>query len=262
MNTWFLDHFVGAADTVAEWLSRYRDLKRTAVLDFGCGDGATALGLILRHGLEEAVGVDINPSFRKLQHKAQIEIDLEALPENLAFFSIQSGEPLAPRFCPDAIISWSVFEHVDRLVLPSIANDFWNMLPKGGLLFLQVDPLYYSPFGSHLLQYIQKPWAHLYLDDEALWDLLLSSNQNVDPVFQDSAYDNETDEERKRFLWREYKSLNKLTMEELLNVFLRAGFQSVGKKIMTTRYSIPHDLLEKYSESALKTLGFEAIFIK
>ncbi|WP_051261151.1 class I SAM-dependent methyltransferase [Desulfovibrio inopinatus] len=261
-TTWFLDHFWGAADTAAEWISRFRDLNHTTVLDFGCGDGATALGLVLRHGIEEAVGVDINPSFTHLLTKASHEISINALPENLAFFHITPGECLASRFCPDVIISWSVFEHVDPAVLPAIAKDFWGMLPEAGLVFLQVHPLYYSPFGSHLLQYITDPWAHLFLDDEELWQKLVSSTQVVEAVFQDSAYDAVTILERKRFLWREYLSLNRLTKEALLQFFLDVGFRLVGGRRMTTDLPIPQQLLRQYPRSALETLGVEILLQK
>ena len=68
---------------------------------------------------------------------------------------------LSGQVAADAIYSWSVFEHIPREQIPGIMEDLYALLPAAGLFFLQIEPLYFSPFGSHLRRFIDTPWAHL-----------------------------------------------------------------------------------------------------
>ncbi len=48
-------------------------------------------------------------------------------------------------------MSWSTFEHVQRDQLAPIFRDLLHAcLRPGGYFFVQIEPLFYSPFGSHL----------------------------------------------------------------------------------------------------------------
>jgi SAM-dependent methyltransferase len=92
-DSWFFDHFIMTAYEIGEHLSRFIPLNRSRVLDFGCGDGFTALGMS-RFRLKEIIGVDINDSFHHLPQIACRYLGLDPLPRSLSFQKVGDGEPL------------------------------------------------------------------------------------------------------------------------------------------------------------------------
>jgi 2-polyprenyl-3-methyl-5-hydroxy-6-metoxy-1,4-benzoquinol methylase len=45
----FRDRFIHLPDIIADWVSQYLNLSKSNILDFGCGQGLTALGFALRN---------------------------------------------------------------------------------------------------------------------------------------------------------------------------------------------------------------------
>ena len=171
---WFDSHFNHAATRVIDWLSAEMDLdSASSILDFGCGGGVTTLGVALRYPSVEVHGVDIGDKFLQLPDLAKEQLHLQQLPDNLHFHRIQPLQPLAEKHAVDAVFCWSVFEHVPQSHLPAIFADLYNTIGDGGLFFLQIEPFYYSPWGSHLRRFVDTPWAHLLWSSGQLHDAVM-----------------------------------------------------------------------------------------
>jgi hypothetical protein len=71
----------------------------------------------------------------------------------------------------DAIISWNVLEHVDRVILPAFIQDFHRLLKPGGYSIQKIDPgdhLAYYDSGvcrKNYLRYSEKVWR-LYFENK------------------------------------------------------------------------------------------------
>ena len=70
---WFFRHFDHAAATVQSYMLGDSPKLRGRILDVGCGDGITDLGLALRTGCEELVGDRSLQGYEKLPEIARRE---------------------------------------------------------------------------------------------------------------------------------------------------------------------------------------------
>lgn len=250
---WFRDRFDYAASVVETWLRPEIDLQNAALLDFGCGDGVTDLGVALKCRPRTITGVDITSKFDHLPGVAESQIGLKKLPGNLSFRCIEKGHRLAGTMQADAIFSWSTFEHIDRRVLHAIVADLFDLLPPGGLFFMQIEPLYYSPFGSHLRRFIQQPWAHLLWDEQVLKQTVLDFAGDIPGSEKDTLFANRDFADYKMFIFRAFESLNKLTANEICSLFLMQGFEIIREERHKVSQPVPQSLLSKYPEEDLLT---------
>lgn len=251
-DEWFRSHFVYAPDIVNEWLGKGIDVSKSRILDFGCGDGIMDLGVALRHKAREVIGADIHESSGFLAATAKEQLGLEALPGNLKFARIEPGESLASKGPIDAVFSWSVFEHIERSLLPGILADIFASLPPRGVFFLQIEPLYFSPFGAHLSGLVPDPWVHLLCSDAELQERI----ERRQPEDMLDEHKNKTFEvcsfvDFKKYLQREYASLNKLTSSELVGMVEAAGFRVEESWDSHLSIRIPPELLQKYPREDL-----------
>ena len=120
-------------------------------------------------------------------------------------------------------------------------------MQTNGTIFTQIAPLYYSPYGSHLREYIDDPWAHLSLTDSTLKRLVLEK-----PL-------GKTDQIRAKWMHDQYMQLNKITAMELENLFIEAGFKFDTKKIFETSITPHKNLLEIFNKKTLTT--YELIYV-
>ena len=260
-DEWFASHFRYAADVVHEALSPVCDPASSTLLDFGCYDGTTGLGLLLRHRWKRVVGVDIDPGFDALPRLAREQIGLQRLPRGLEFLRIAPSASLAGVGPVDAIMSWSVFEHVDRKILDRVIADFHSVLAPGGYCFVQIDPLFFSPQGSHLGRFAAQPWAHLRIADDELERFVMAAAPETVPAdeiteqFRSMSFD-----EYKRFIYRHYRELNRITADELLSLFARNGFELAWEKRRRTEEPIPGELVGRYDDDLLRTCEIFALF--
>jgi hypothetical protein len=260
-DEWFASHFRYAADVVHGALSPVLDPTESTLLDFGCYDGITGLGLILRHRWKRVVGVDIDPGFDALPRLAREQIRLQQLPAALEFRRIALKESLQLIGRVDAIMTWSVFEHVERSIIDQVVADFHSALAPGGHCFLQVDPLFYSPQGSHLGRFATAPWAHLRMTDDELERFVMAAAPGTVPPDEiTEQFRSMSFEEYKRFIFRHYLELNRVTADELVTLFTRNGFELVWQKRRLTDEPIPQDLAGRYDEDLLRTCEIFALF--
>ncbi len=137
VNAWFNT----VPDIITSWLPQDFNWTSADVLDFGCGDGVTALSFACRHRCRKVVGVDVLANFEKCLRFAAPATGISDFSPNLMFKQIESGE-IGDHCQYDLIYSWSSVEHVDQRLLVDIFRKLACALKPGGFLFMQVDPLF------------------------------------------------------------------------------------------------------------------------
>lgn len=251
-DEWFRAHFDYASDVVNHWVGSALDLRTAKLLNFGCGDGITDLSLVLRHGATSIHGVDIRQEYAKLPRIAREQLGMSRIPAALTFETIQPGAPLAGRRpLVDGIMSWSTFEHVQRDQLLPILKDLHACLRPGGFFFIQIEPLFYSPYGSHLRRYDDVPWHHLLTSEEALWKVIEDHEGPIDAAEVDFGFADFGVDGYKRFVFKEYQALNRLTADELVEFTAAAGFHVVRQERRNVEMEIPAALRGRYPDAWL-----------
>jgi len=247
-DDWFFDHFIFAPRVINKWTG-----TASNILDFGCGDGIMALAMSLKHPAASVTGVDLHDAFKYLAETAHSQIKLDRLPTNLSFETITQGQSFPRKF--DLAYSWSVFEHINRDEIPSVLRQIQACLVPGGRFFLQIAPLYFSPFGSHLQGVISRPWAHLLLPEQELLSEIVGVDLQVfGKEFRNKAFELCSSDDFKQFLVREYLSLNRITTTELLAMCEQAGFTVTQSFSRKTRLRVPTALLRENSRENLTTV--------
>lgn len=236
----FRTRFFTLPAIIKAWVKAHVSLDDARILDFGCGEGISALGLALDHKSRLVVGVDIMPDPERCLHVAQSQIGLATLPDNLALHRVNPGELHSDRDQFDVIYSWSVFEHVDERVIGDVIQLLYKSLAPNGVLLIQIAPLYYSAEGSHLCDYIREPWGHLLHQHNVYYDKLVSATSG------------ESDE-LTRALWSTYRTLNQITALELERVFENQGFEIVRKYVTQDAHIPPAELLSIFNRDVLTT---------
>lgn len=216
------------------------------ILDFGCGLGYMSLALARAYPDAEVLGVDIHSNFETL---AAFSADVlkEPLPPNLRFLRIEPGQSVSSLMSPDVIVSWSVMEHVSRGILPLVLVDLHAALAAGGMIFTQICPLYFSPFGSHLETVIDEPWHHLTYSHAEL-------RNRIVPDASIPAID-----ENGPWRFAQYEELNKITAEELAQYLSKAGFDALEDTRLMMDLAPPAALLSAHPAEVL--LNHELIFV-
>lgn len=251
-DEWFRAHFDYAAEVVHQWVGGVLDVRAAKLLNFGCGDGITDLALVLRHGATAIHGVDIRREYAKLPRIAREQLGMARIPAALTFETIAPGAPLAGRYpLVDGIMSWSTFEHVQRDQLAPIFADLHACLRPGGYFFIQIEPLFYSPFGSHLRRYDEVPWHHLLASEEALWQVIKNHQGPIDAAEVDFGFADFGVDGYKEFVFKEYRSLNRLTADELVDLTTQAGFHVVRQERRNVEMEIPSALRGRYPDELL-----------
>jgi len=246
-DEWFRAHFEYAADVVNHWVGGVLDIPKSRFLNFGCGDGITDLSLVLRYGATSIHGVDVRREYQKLPRIAREQLGMRRVPVALTFETIESGDALARAGVQyDGIMSWSTFEHVRRDQLPAILADLHACLRSGGYFFIQIEPLYFSPYGSHLRRYDDTPWHHLLAGEDELWKVIENHQGPIDPAEVDFGFADFGVDGYKRFVFNEYKALNRLTADELVQFAKGAGFSVAREERRTVDLDVPEGLLSQY----------------
>lgn len=251
-DAWFEAHFHYAADVVAEWVGAER-LARGPMLDFGVGDGITGLSLLLRHGAHSVHGVDVSDTHKGLPKLAWREIGLARLPPTLQFERIAPGQVFAQGRRFDSIMTWSTFEHIEWPYMDAILQNLHQVLADDGVFFLQINPLYYAPQGSHLGRFQLPAWAHLLMTPQQLEDAVGAfSGQIPKDELEENFFKRDFDS-YKDFVLDEYRKLNRLTTSQLVEALQRHGFEVVREAYGKVEQVPPPELLAQYSLHDLQT---------
>ena len=251
-DPWFWSHYDDVPNIVLSIVPPEFVQEGRAIVDFGCGDGIEALGMASRVGAQ-VNGVDLHATFNHLPEYARKNLGSGALPSNLSFVQTQIGKPLPFRErSVDLVYSWSVFEHIADV--RGVLAEMHRISKPGGALFIQIEPLFYGPFGSHLLRLVEEPWAHLLYGEEEFERMVASARDNVPLSEKDTLYRHNAFEDVKRHLLSEYRTLNRIRAEELLAEVADAGFEIVSSRMIRAEGVVPSPaLLEKYPLDLLMT---------
>jgi SAM-dependent methyltransferase len=222
---------------IQNWMAPHGGLHGKEILDFGCGEASSAMGIALQYQAARVVGIDIMSDPDLCLPLAQQQLGLQELPPNLSLHQVKPGQMHDPEDQFDLIYSWSVFEHVEQTLLATTLEQLRGMLKPGGNLMIQIAPLYFSAEGSHLNPWIPEPWGHL-VNQHSRYRAKLAAC---------------TDEARFRLLWSTYSTLNRITAPQLIAAVHAAGFTLSREYFTTDKREIPEVLQGVYTEEVLRT---------
>ena len=234
-ETWFRDHWQ-AADQVLE----YVDVRGKAVADIGSGDGIIDLALMLRGQPRELVGYDVN--LTPVEHLLDVAgryAGVRELPPGLSFRSSEPESLGAPDGSYDVVVTWSVFEHArDPL---GLLREMRRIVRDDGELFLQLWPFYHSWRGSHLWDWFPAPFHHL--------------GQTVEEIEAGMGSDAWA-----QYMLSEYRTLNRVTLDDLGDALRVAGFSVRELELMSHRSQVPAGL-DEFPLSALGIGGVKLLAV-
>jgi hypothetical protein len=120
------------------------------------------------------------------------------------------------------------------------------------VFFLQIEPLFHSPWGSHLRRYDDVPWHHLLASEEELWSIIEKHEGPLDAAEVDFGFADFGVDGYKRFVFKEYQALNRLTADELVDIARQAGFEVLREERRQVDMAIPEALAGRYPEEWLR----------
>jgi SAM-dependent methyltransferase len=244
---WFREHYEEAPQQVIDFFGGDGiAFEGKAVGDIGCGDGIIDLGLAHRGRPRTLVGFDLLSVDREgLAQEARRHGALEGdLPDALEFRTNGPVELPAANAEFDLLVSWSTFEHVVRPV--ALLQEMRRVIRPDGILFLQIWPLYYSEHGSHLWPWFPEGYGHL-----------LHSDEDIEAIVRSDDKGGGADAE---FLLEEYRSLNRMTVDELQRSLTAAGFFITKFELQTTTMRITPELA-RYPLSLLGIGGIKLMAV-
>lgn len=244
-TAWFAEHYGDAADQVIEFLAGDAlDMTGADVADVGCGDGIIDLGVAHKARPRTLVGFDIVPTDPDwLLDRARAEGVAEELPDVLEFRACDPHTLPAEDDSFDFVFTWSAFEHVEDPV--AVFREIRRILRPGGILMLQIWPLYHSEHGAHLWQCLPDSFVHL-----------IRSPADIEAEVR--ATTTHTPEETDDFI-EVFATLNKVTIDDLQRAMLAASLRVAKLEIQSEAVHIPPELarrsLSHLGISGVKLLG-------
>ena len=204
-SNWFFQHFDHASRTLVEYIGGDSPLLRGRVLDVGCGDGITALGVALRYHPRELIGVDPFRTYEGLPGILERHsLGHLKLPANLRFLPEDANALPFADDTFDAVVSWAAVEHFAGGYKQSL-REMRRVLKPGGLLFIHPG-LYYWNQGHHLAEYSREPFFHLVKSDAEIRELVMTAPAS----YADRGGSEPTREQH----WQWFKELNRITVTQ------------------------------------------------
>lgn len=230
----------------------------SSILEYGAGTGESAYRAAVEHPKCSVAGVDVHTAYDAVWKKAEAALERTTHPTNLIYHNmggtsgvhaITTEQPqnidrgfLEPgRF--DFVFTWCVFEHVDISILDTTLLDLHQTLKKDGLMYLKINPLYFSPRGAHLSGFLPQPWVHLLFGHDTLRSMFyeaVGANPHAD------------------LIWHQYETLNRITADDLRKKLIDAGF-TIVHELRKYEGKPPESLLTAYSKEAL--LNKDIVFV-
>jgi len=241
---WFFKHFDHAARVIIHYMLDDSPLLRGRILDVGCGEGVTDLGVFLRKQPRLLVGVDIEDNFRHLPRlMKQYGIPEDLVDSRLVFRQVDASSLPYEDGYFDVVISWGSLEHVAGGYGRAL-REIKRVLKDGGLFFLHPG-LYYSSVGHHLGEFTDEPFAHLVRSEEELRRIVFTAEPNL----MDRGGLRYTRED----FWRYYSELNRITVSGIERELRELGFTFKKVAVRAEDLVTYTDELQKYSIQDLTT---------
>lgn len=167
-------------------------------LEIGCWDGMVSHTLQLK-GMQTTAVDSRAEGFDQRALKAGVRL-LQNDATNLQF---EDGSF-------DFVFSFDTFEHVAQP--ERILQEAARVTKRGGHVFLQFGPLYYSPFGQHAYRSITVPYCHILFSRETLQKFV--NKRGLEPI--EFSMVNEWSLDQYRGLWEKYThQLRKVEYKEI-----------------------------------------------
>lgn len=244
-ENWVFKHFEHAARVIIYYMLDDSPLLKGKILDVGCGDGITALGVFLRKRPQLLVGIDLERNFRELRRMMRENgLSLDTFPENLIFRQADANHIPYPDDYFDVVLSWASLEHIVGGYLQTL-KEIKRVLKDGGLFFLHPG-LYYSNFGHHLWEFSSEPFVHLRRSPEELKKIVFSAQ----PKYMDRGGIPYSPAD----FWRYYSELNKITVSGIEKELRGLNFEFKKVAVRTEDLVTYTPELQKYPIQDLTTL--------
>ncbi|MEJ2402089.1 MAG: class I SAM-dependent methyltransferase [Xanthomonadales bacterium] len=216
-ENWFFRHFDHAALVVTDYLLDGNPLLRGRILDVGCGDGITDLGIFLRYQPEEMVGIDPFSGFDRLgKIVTDNHLPRDVLEDPRLRFASEDGNRIPyPDDYFDVVVSWGSLEHIAGGYAGTL-REIRRVLKNDGLFFVHPG-LFYGALGNHLGEFFDDPFIHLKLPEAELRDAVL----NTRPELIDRAGH---DAEPAQY-WQWYTELNPIRVADFERELRNLGFE-------------------------------------
>ncbi len=216
-DDWFYRHFVHATRVIKDLMFANSDKLKGKILDVGCGDGITDLGLFLRLEPELLVGIDPFEGYKNREKFCQDNFLPKELihAENLQFNNASGNAiPYEDDFF-DVVLSWGSLEHIAGGYEQTLL-EIKRVLKKGGLFFAHPG-LFYGIKGNHLSEFFTDPFVHLKLSEQELYHQLMQAKPRY--IDRSGQFFPAKD------YWQWYKELNPITVESLEKQLRELGFE-------------------------------------
>ena len=241
---WFWEKYHDAVDQIIEFCDACAvTLDGREVADVGCGEGSMALGLCRRAHPQTLIGFDVKPtSIDELCTRSAAIGAGSELPPGLEFRQSAAVELPVESAAFDFVYSWSAFEHIADPI--AVLEEVRRVLRPGGHFFLQLWPFYLSAKGSHLWQWFDQDFHHLFVSEQE--------------VLARMAADERQPKEWTDYMAREFQALNRITVEQLQRVVLVAGFDVARVELLSSPTMLS-PALARYSWSDLAISGIKLL---
>jgi SAM-dependent methyltransferase len=136
--------------------------KNKNVLDIGCGFGGKTARL-LGYRPRAVLGIDVSKSSIKLAKEL-----INSRNRKKLNFKVIDLLVLSSKQGFDTVVSFTVFEHIDRQFLLPYLNKISELLTPNGKAIIIFNH-FCDRFGSHLQQHIYFPWPQLIFEEKTLF---------------------------------------------------------------------------------------------
>jgi len=229
------------------------DVLKGKILDVGCGDGITDLGLFLRTQPELLVGIDPFEGFKNLNKFCHENNLPEALinHDNLKFSNANGNKiPFEDNFF-DVVLSWGSLEHIAGGHEQTL-SEITRVLKPGGILFAHPG-LFYGEYGNHLGEFFDDPFIHLKIPRDELKTRLLNSKAD----YMDRSGQTFPPED----YWQWYTELNPITAESLEKELRALGYKPWRVALRSSNVIEYTQEMQKYPINYLAVREMYATFV-
>ena len=239
-SAWFVAHYEEAATQIIDFLGGEGiSMTGSDVADVGCGDGIIDLGVAQKTKPRSLVGFDIAATDVPWLVGRAREEGVGGLPDCLEFRTCEALSLPADDSTFDFVFTWSAFEHIENPV--AMFREICRVLRPGGVVMLQIWPLYASEHGAHLWQCIPDAFVHL-----------LHSPEEIERRVRNAG--THPREQIDEFL-TVYAELNRLTLDDLQRAMLAASLRVAKLEILSEPVHIPAQLARR----SLSQLGISGV---